>query len=283
MAHDSRMTPVEEDAGPAPRPAHGSWRWRLRRRDGRAALTLELAVVAWLFWLYDVINNLAPTRAALARRNAVGLLHFERSIGIDMERAVDRWLGGHSVLAFIATYYYFFAHVLVTIIVVVALWWLRPRAYPRLRSQLVLINLIAFVVFWRYPLAPPRMLANLGYEDVVASSHAVISWHSGALVHDADQYAAMPSLHMAWAVWSALALWHLAGAHWRLCALGVVHVLLTAVIVIATGNHWLLDVLAGGATALAGLALQRLGARALALGRRRRGILHELGPQRIGA
>src|SRR6185312_1456668 len=110
---------------------------------------------------------------------------------------------------FIGTYYYFFAHVLVTLAVLVCLWWARPALYRRMRTQLVLINLIAFAIFWRYPLAPPRMFPGLGYRDVVALSHAVVSWHSGVLVQDADQYAAMPSLHIAWALWCALAVWQL--------------------------------------------------------------------------
>src|SRR5580698_9597474 len=88
---------------------------RLRqRRDGRAPLWFELAVIAWLFWLYDVVNNLAPTRRALALANARQMISFERSLGIDIELTLNRWLSGHSVLAFIATYDYFFAHVIVT-------------------------------------------------------------------------------------------------------------------------------------------------------------------------
>ena len=263
---------------------HRGWRRVLRRRDGRTPVWFELAVMAWLFWLYDVINNLAPTRRPLAIRDARGLLHFERSLGIDIEYAADHWLGAHSVLSFIATYYYFFAHVLVTVAVLALLWWLRPGVYPWMRTQLVLVNLIAFVVFWRYPVAPPRMLPGMGYEDVVASTHAVISWDSATLVHEADQFAAMPSLHIAWAVWSALGIWQLAGRRRAVRGLGVLHVLLTSIVVIATGNHWLLDVLAGCVTALGGVALLRVAAYALAVRRRR--VAAELGearPQRIGA
>ncbi len=57
--------------------------------------------------------------------------------------------------------------------------------------------MLAFVVFWRYPVAPPRMLP--GFTDVVASTHAFGSWHTGALASQANQLAAMPSLHIAWA------------------------------------------------------------------------------------
>jgi hypothetical protein len=274
IAHDwGIVTKVEEAAGApgAPSPLSSRGRLgRLRRRDGRAPLTVELAVIAWLFWLYDVINNLAPTRVAQARDNARDILSFEQSLHIDFERSLDRWLSAHAVLAFIATYWYFFAHVIVTFAVLAWLWWRRSDHYRQQRLQLVFINLIAFAVFWRYPLAPPRMLAGLGYRDVVASTHAVISWDSGALVRDADQLAAMPSLHVAWASWSALALFQLAGARRRIVrGLVVLYPLLTAVIVIATGNHWVTDVVAGALTFVCGVLLARLVAWAARTGRQR--------------
>ncbi len=231
------------------------YRRLVRRRDGRAPLWIELAVVGWLFWLYDVINNFAPERLQFARDNGVDILAFEHSLGIGLEHALDRWLSMHSVLAFISTYYYFFAHAFVTAALLVIMWWRTPELYRRMRTQLVLINLIAFVVFWRYPLAPPRMFPKLGFADVVANSHAVISWHSAALTHDSDQFAAMPSLHIAWASWSALAIWRLSRRR-ALRALGPLHVTITAFVVIATGNHYLVDVLAGGATAALGVGLQ---------------------------
>jgi hypothetical protein len=180
-----------------------------RRSDGRAPLWIELAIIGWLFWLYDVVNDFAPIRQLLAIRNAGGLLSAERSVGLDPELALNHWLAGHHTLGIASSYYYFFAHGVVTFTVLALLWWKRPPLYLRLRTQLVIINLIAFVVFWRYPLAPPRMFPRLGYIDVVAVSHAFVSWSSGALVHDADQLAAMPSLHVAWAIWSGIAVWQL--------------------------------------------------------------------------
>jgi hypothetical protein len=260
MAHDSGMTTVEvadKSQPAAPQSPPRRWpRWP-RRADGRPPLIVEVAVMAWLFWLYDVINNLAPTRSALALGNARSVLDLEQSLGIDVELSLNRWLSAHAVLAFIATYYYFFAHVAVTLVVLGWLWWKRPWLYSQARTQLVLINLIAFAVFWRYPLAPPRMLPALGYQDVVSQSHGVFSWHSGALRQDADQFAAMPSLHVAWASWAALAVWRGARRPW-VRALALLHPLLTSVVVLVTGNHWLLDVLAGEATFLVGVALQRL-------------------------
>ena len=102
----------------------------------------------------------------------------------------------------------------------------------------------------------------------VASTHAVISWDSAALTHDADQFAAMPSLHIAWASWSALALWQLTRRR-ALRVIAVLHVAITAFVVVATGNHYLVDVIAGGATAALGVAIQQGAARLLAARRAR--------------
>jgi hypothetical protein len=244
------------------------WRRVTRRVDGRAPLWIELAVVAWLFWLYDVINNFAPLRQALALRDATGVLSLERSLHLDLELALNRWLAAHGALAFVACSYYFFSHAIVTFALLAWLWWSAPVLYRRLRTQLVIINLIAFAVFWRYPLAPPRMFPNLGFVDVVAASHAALSWQSGALVHEANQFAAMPSLHFAWAAWCGIALWQ---CYRRRAAalLAIVYPLLTAVVVIATANHYLLDVLAGGASVLAALGLQHALEHLLAIRRRR--------------
>ncbi len=87
---------------------------------------------------------------------------------------------------------------------------------------------------------------------MVASTHAFGSWHTGALASDANQLAAMPSLHMAWAAWCALVLWRLSPRLW-VRVLALAYPCLTCVAVLATGNHFLLDVFAGLATA--GLAV----------------------------
>jgi hypothetical protein len=260
---------VEVVIGEQRTPLRRAWLRVGRRTDGRAPLWIELAVIGWLFWLYDVINDWAPIRQLLADRNAMGVLSLERSLHLDPELALNHWLAAHSVVAVPASYYYFFAHAVVTFALLAWLWWSSPALYARMRTQLVIINLIAFVVFWRYPLAPPRMFPALGYHDVIATSHALLSWHSGVLVHDADQLAAMPSLHVAWAAWCGLALWQLYRRR-AVAVLAIAYPLLTAFVVIATGNHYLLDVLAGFATVLAALAVHWALGRALALRQRRK-------------
>jgi PAP2 superfamily len=202
----------------------------------------ELLAIAWLLFLYDAVNNLAPLRLSIALGNARAILHVERWLHIDPELSLDRWLIAHRTLAQVLANYYDNAHFVVTIGLLGYVWWKRADIYRPLRNVLVLVNVIGFVVFWLFPVAPPRMLD--GFTDVVAKTGAFGSWHTGSLASQANQLAAMPSLHMAWAGWCTLALWRITERR-RLRALACVYPCVTAFAVLATGNHFVLDVIAG--------------------------------------
>jgi PAP2 superfamily len=220
----------------------------------RSRWWLEALTIAWLCWLYDGITNLAPLRLAPALAHAGGVLRLEQSLHLDPERALDRWLAGHHTLGLAISDYYDNAHFIVTLSLLGWLWWRRSDLYRPLRNSLVLMNLVAFAVFWLYPVAPPRMLG--GFTDVVASTGAIGSWHTGALASHADELAAMPSLHIAWAAWCTLVLWRLSKRRW-VRAVAVLYPCLTAFAVLSTGNHFVLDILAGVATmALAVLSVE---------------------------
>src|SRR5438105_2353059 len=204
--------------------------------------------------VYDAITNLAPLRLHLGLGNAWGVLHLEQSLHIDPELGLDRWLSAHHTLALIVSDYYDNAHFVVTLALLGWLWWRRADIYRPLRRSLVLVNVIGFLVFWLYPLAPPRMLTAYGFTDVVASSHAFGSWHTGSLASQANQLAAMPSLHIAWAAWCTLALWRLSERRW-VRVVAIAYPVLTTLAVLATANHFVLDVLAGLLTLAVAVAL----------------------------
>jgi hypothetical protein len=211
----------------------------------RSPLVLELGVIAFLGWIYDWLQNLAPLRERLAFSNGRSLLSFERSLGLAPERALNHWLDHHYVLAYISSDFYDNAIFGVTLGMAAWVWWRRPDIYRTLRNDLVLANLAGFAVFWLYPVAPPRMLP--GFVDVVEKVGGLGSWHN-LLISHADQMAAMPSMHLAWALWCSLAMWRLAttGRQRRVVlAVGVAYPLTTAWVVMATANHYLADVVAG--------------------------------------
>jgi PAP2 superfamily len=211
-------------------------------RTTRSRWWVEAGVIVWLCWVYDLTTNLAPLRLNLALGHARDLLQLEQSLHLDPELSLDRWLAGHHTLGLILSDYYDNAHFIVTLGLLGYLWWRRADLYRPLRNSLVLVNVLGFAVFWRYPVAPPRMLK--GFTDVVASTHAFGGWHTGALASAADQLAAMPSLHMAWAAWCGLALWRISARSW-VRGVAVLYPCVTALAVLATGNHFLLDLVAG--------------------------------------
>jgi hypothetical protein len=213
-------------------------------------------VIVWLAWLYDMVTNLAPLRENLALAHAREILSFEQSLHIAPELTLNRWLVAHQALGTILSYYYDNAHFIVTFGLLGWLWWKRADIYRPFRSSLVAINLIGLAVFWRYPVAPPRMLVANGFTDVVASSHTVGSWHTGSLAADANQFAAMPSLHIAWAVWCTFVLWRLSSRVW-VRTVAVLYPCMTAFAVLATGNHYVLDLVGGLATFALAVALVR--------------------------
>jgi len=226
-------------------------------RVTRSPWWVEVGVIVWLLWVYDAITNFAPLRLDVALGHARGVLHLEHALHLDPELSMDRWLAGHHTLGLMLSDYYDNAHFVVTLGVLGYLWWRRADLYRPLRNSLVLTNVLAFIVFWCYPVAPPRMLE--GFTDVVASTGAFGSWHTGALASQANQLAAMPSLHMAWAAWCALALWRISKRSW-VRVLAILYPCLTTLAVLSTGNHFLLDVLAGLLTLAVSLLIVRVAA-----------------------
>ena len=199
-------------------------------------------------------------------------MNLEQSLHLTPELTLNRWLATHHALGSVLSDYYDNAHFIVTLGLLGWLWWKRADIYRPLRTALVLMNVLGLIVFWLYPVAPPRMLA--GFSDVVADTGAFASFHSGSLAHAANQYAAMPSLHMAWAAWCSLVMWRLSEkegpgspAFGRLRhplssklwvrAVAVIYPCITCLAVLSTGNHFLIDVIAGLATMALAVVLVR--------------------------
>ncbi len=193
--------------------------------------------------VYDLVAGLAKVRegAALAHgRDLLGLSPF------GLEKAADLWLAGIAWLRDPASYYYDLAHIDVTMVVLVACWVFVPQAYRRARTALATVNLIGLVVFLLYPAAPPRLLPGAGFVDIVGDSGTWGSWEggTGTVAARANEFGSMPSLHLAWALWVALTVMSMTPRRtWRVLAWA--HVVLTATVVIVTGNHYVIDLIAG--------------------------------------
>jgi hypothetical protein len=218
---------------------------RLGSRRERLLFLVDLLIVAWLIWLFDAINNLAPVRQGLAEHDGQRVLDFERSLHLAPEHALNVWLAHRHTLSQLVVFWYENVHIVVTLAVFAWLWWRRADVLDVMRPTLVIVNVIALAVFWSFPTAPPRMLPG-GYVDLVAVAQHLPPWQLGATALHSNQLCALPSLHIAWATWSSIAVWRLSERRW-VRALALVYPLATSYAVMATANHYLADCLAGSA------------------------------------
>ncbi len=217
----------------------------------------ESAVIACGYVLYTITRNAAPPHVATAQRHAATIYGFERWAHINLELTLNRMLSEHRLLELVASYYYATLHFAVTLAVLIWTYSARPERYRAVRTVLVASTLVALFVFWVFPLAPPR-LTDLGFVDTIDSVHlwGGATWNSPSVASVSNEYAAMPSLHFAWAVWSAAVVcWLSRATSVRMLAFG--YPVVTLAVVVATANHFLVDALGG----LAVLAIAMLGRR----------------------
>lgn len=222
----------------------------------RPNLLGELFIVFVLLRVYDMARAKAEVRRLPAIEHGETILNIERWLRIDIEHATNLWVTSHERLSLLASHLYQFAHVSVTLSVLAWCWWRRPELYRSARNALVVINVMGLAVFLLLPVAPPRLLPGYGFVDSVAQA-GFGATHGGPI--PADQYGALPSLHLAWAVWATVIAMRMlapsAQRHW--CWLYPVAI---TVIVVVTGNHYLLDAVAGTAAALGAIGLVQAGA-----------------------
>ena len=215
----------------------------------RPRLWRELIIGLVTFAIYGVVAGTDwPGRFELATSHARGIFDIERSLHIDVEATLNSWLAQQdSWIRTIANYEYAYTYVLSAFLLLIWLYVRRPEVYRWARTSFVILNLIGISCFAAFPVTPPRLMPKLGFVDTVTAGHTFGSWGSG-LVDHANEFAAMPSLHLAWALWVSVVL-ALISSTWRTQVLSLVHVLVTLFVILATANHYVLDAV-GGAVAV---------------------------------
>jgi len=207
--------------------------WLLATRIG--ALFVVLQAYTWVRKTFFV--PAAPAAFAHARQ----ILDIEQTLGLNIELSLQRWVLRHDWLTAFFNAYYENMKTVFFLSAALALL-LAPVAFRHWRRVFFAATLIALPWYALYPLAPPRFMQPYGYPFVdTLGQHAVAA---GGIVA-ANPYAAMPSMHVGWSAIAALFL--AAALPWRRIGaiLGAIHVLLMSLTVMATGNHYLVDILAG--------------------------------------
>ncbi len=224
---------------PAPAPAAA-------RRPGWRRYA-QLVLLAVVLWGLDAVDKFRAGAQAAGLLHAVAIDRISDRIGGTAALVMNRWLAIHPLLAGAATAYYIVLQVLVTGITGFLLLRSGIASFRLHRDALIVTGAIGLVAFWIYPVAPPRMLP--GYHDIAA---ATVPFFSSMLESKAaDQFASFPSLHVTWALWVAVASSALLRRRlWRILVWA--YPALTTLDVLATANHYMLDVIIAPAVLLLG-------------------------------
>jgi PAP2 superfamily len=217
-----------------------------RLRDGHYLYWwVEVLAIVAFYVVYSTIRNLHHGNAAEAFQHAKEVMRIQRDLGINHEQAIQDWALGFRPLIVAANYFYGSLHFVVTGGVMVYLFRKWSNAYPLWRNALAVGTGLALIGFALFPLMPPRLLpAHYGFVDTLAKDPAFWSFNSGAVSKISTQYAAMPSVHCAWALWCACALIPRV-KHWWAKVLAGFYPVATVTAIVITANHYLIDAPAG--------------------------------------
>ncbi|MFI8531842.1 bifunctional glycosyltransferase 87/phosphatase PAP2 family protein [Streptomyces aquilus] len=234
----------------------------LKRVLTRPNLLLELLLIRVTYAAYQKVR-LAATGGtnsegrARAEEHGQQILDIERWLHIDIEHWANHAVVKVDWLRNFFDFYYTSFHFVVPLTVLGVLYWRRPVDYRWARASLGFATLLALVGFWLYPLAPPRLMPDLGVIDTVHGVQDFSKPDYGTLTALTNQYAAMPSLHFGWSLWCGVVI-AIVAPKWWLKPLGLLHPFFTVTAIVATGNHWVLDAVGGAVVVSAGFGLSYL-------------------------
>jgi hypothetical protein len=221
----------------------------MRRHPGRR----EVAVFAAAYLTYFGVRAITEGRVDRALANASSLLHVERYLGIAWEGTLQSVVGGSKVLQDAVNLIYIFGHWPVIIGAGVLLFRYRREHYYTLRNVCLVTGALGLVVFGFFPVAPPRLTDLPLMDTVTQGASAYRQILPPTLV---NQYAAMPSFHAGWNLAVGIVVFR-ATHHWLLRAFAVAMPVAMAFSVIATANHFVIDVVVGVSLVLLAFQVER--------------------------
>lgn len=223
-------------------------------RPKRPPLVRELPLVVFLYLAYKFGRRAANGQFGEALDNAEWVWRLERALRLPGEKAVqDLLLHSEAVIRFVNVYYAT-VHFPAIVVFLVWMYWRRPGHFVWVRWVLTWLTGAALVLHLLFPLAPPRLFRQTRMMDTgVVYGPAVYGKPEADSM--ANQFAAMPSLHVGWAVFIAVAL--IVVTRGRLRWLWLLHPLITLVAVVGTGHHYWLDGLVAVAILAVVLAVLR--------------------------
>jgi hypothetical protein len=211
------------------------------------AFVWDIAVVLAVTGVYFLARGLAPARIGSAVDLSLRLIHMERALGLFHEPAIQEMSIRFHWTKELANFTYAYLHFPVMAVVGVWLWWLGRDRFLFMRNVMFVSMAIGVVFYYLLPAAPPRLLALNGYDfgfaDTVFGGSTSVKYAQPSLI--LNEYAAIPSYHFGWILMSAAAIWANTRSH-ILRALSAGLVVLMTWAIVASANHFFIDMVLGG-------------------------------------
>jgi hypothetical protein len=209
----------------------------------------ELLLALAGYFTYFGVRGLTEGDFQQALANADRIIDLERSFGLYWEQNLQDAVIGSDWLVRVANNIYIWGHWPVIGLAALWLFLTSPEVYRLFRNAFLISGALGLLIFMTFPVAPPRLVDLPIVDTIAANDSAYRTLQPQAFV---NQYAAVPSLHFGWNLLVSIALaWKRLAAWWLIVALPMPA--LTFLGIVATGNHYVFDAIAGAVVALAGL------------------------------
>ena len=228
-------------------------------------LLRQLGLFTVAFLTYDAVRGLfASGNPYTPFGNAMQIIDFERTLHIFVEPSVQAWTRSQHWLMQMADFVYLNGHFFVTLGAMIFIYTRRNDSYYFVRNALMISMALALVGYSVYPTAPPRLMPEWGFTDSISQ---FVTGGTGSIDYTpahtfVNSYAAVPSMHVCFAVLIGFSMARLVRRK-TFRILWYLYPVIITFVVVATANHYFIDVFLGALTAAVSLLMaHRLLARA---------------------
>jgi membrane-associated phospholipid phosphatase len=209
----------------------------------------QVSLFGAAYLAYRLVRGLVEGDANAAFAHARDLISLERTLHVFVEPSIQAWASGSHFLMVAASWTYVNAQTSVTVAALVYLYLRHNRNFYFVRNMFMIAMVIALVGYTVFPTAPPRFMPEWGFIDTVGDlTHLHVTHTSAVMTNLINPYAAVPSMHVAFALMIGWSLARL--VRWRLVrVLWFVYPFLIAFVIVVTANHFIFDAVLGALTA----------------------------------
>ena len=224
--------------------------WHLTQRFG----VHEAIVVIVAFLIYFYIRGAVVDRAGEAFANAIDIINVEKNLGFYWELQMQSWILDSFWMIKAMNWIYFWGHMPLVGIAAIYLWIRHRTSYGLIRNAFLISGAIGVIIYATYPVSPPRLIPFAGFIDTMAVFDRV-GYNAQETQAFVNPFAAVPSLHFGWSMLIGAVVAWVGRKHRLLLILGIVWPIAMFFAVVVTGNHFILDAVAGALVCIIGSIL----------------------------